>query len=129
VSWTDPTFCVKADVKSDVQWVCSGVNPVVRERDDLDGYDEMPECSLGRGWLGRGPRTGHQAHNLPSPLGIECDLSVVWNQGWPVWRKQVPLQRLTASVGKAFLGIRGFVQMPVCGLPYPITTPKPVVDS
>ena len=37
--------------------------------------------------------------------------------------------RSVVSVGKAFLGIRGFLQMPVSGLAYPLTTPKPVIDS
>ena len=90
-SWNDPMFCVEAYV----QWVCLGVDPEVVEGDDPDGYGEMPESSLGRGCLGRGLRTSLQAHNLPSPLDCGCDLSGVWNQGWPIWRRQVPLQRPT----------------------------------
>ena len=38
-------------------------------------------------------------------------------------------RRLAASVGKAFMGNKGFLQMPVSGLSYPLTTPKPVVAS
>jgi hypothetical protein len=38
-------------------------------------------------------------------------------------------RRSAGSVGKAFLGSRGFLQMPVSSLPYPLTTPKPVIDT
>ena len=57
-SWTEPTFCVEADV----QWVCSGVDPEVGERDN---QRDIPESNLAPRCLGQGPMTGRQAQNFP----------------------------------------------------------------